>query len=429
MASVLINAGAPGRSGGVREGHRPQLDALRCFAVIAVLITHFWQPPYKGVLGAVNPGFLGVRLFFVLSGFLITGILLGCRDTSERGEHSRLLFVRRFYARRFLRIFPIYYLIVFVALLIGIPLARHDWPWLVTYTSNFYVALRHESVHYFGHFWTLAVEEQFYIVWPWLVLFAPRRWLGAILLGAIALAPVYRDVVFRQFGTVDGGWGTLPLASLDTLGAGALLAIAFQRAHFQDMVHRILRRVILPLGLGTYLVLYWLASWRAEERLLIAFNEIAYAMICCWLIASAARGIGGRTGRLLGFRPIVYLGQISYGIYAYHMFMPWVLGKAFRRLGWSFPPPGPLRFVLAGLATVLVAMASWHLFERPINNLKRLFPYGTRRGRQLDARTRHEGSAQPATHESQPDLGMVPIHPSLIAAAQVSRQDAPVKGS
>jgi peptidoglycan/LPS O-acetylase OafA/YrhL len=82
---------------------------------------------------------------------------------------------------------------------------------------------------------------------------------------------------------------------------------------------------------------------------------------------------------LLEFRPIVYLGQISYGIYAYHMFMPWVLTKVFRQVGWAFPGPGPWRFVLASLATVLVAMASWHLFERPINNLKRHFPYGTRR--------------------------------------------------
>jgi peptidoglycan/LPS O-acetylase OafA/YrhL len=341
MVRVLIDTGAVGHNDGVGEGHLPQLDALRCVAVVAVLITHFWQPPYEEVLRAVNPGFLGVRLFFVLSGYLITGILLRCRAASERGEHSRLLFVRRFYARRFLRIFPIYYLIVFMALLINFPPARQIWPWLVTYTSNFYVALRGESVHYFGHFWTLAVEEQFYIVWPWLVLFAPRRWMGAILLAAIGLAPIYRYVVFRQIGTFDSGWAALPVGSLDSLGAGALLAITFQRAQIQDRVHRILRCVILPVGLASYLALYWFASWRAEERVLVAFNETAYAMICCWLIACAARGIGGRTGRLLEFRPIVYLGQISYGIYAYHMFIPRVLDKAFRQIGWTFPGPGP----------------------------------------------------------------------------------------
>jgi peptidoglycan/LPS O-acetylase OafA/YrhL len=134
MDQILVDAGTPPDNDGVGQGHRPQLDALRCFAVVAVLVTHFWQPSYEGLLGAINPGFLGVRLFFVLSGFLITGILLRCRDESERGEHSRLLVVRRFYARRFLRIFPIYYLIVFVALLINIPSARQAWPWLVTYT-------------------------------------------------------------------------------------------------------------------------------------------------------------------------------------------------------------------------------------------------------------------------------------------------------
>jgi peptidoglycan/LPS O-acetylase OafA/YrhL len=218
-------------------------------------------------------------------------------------------------------------------------------------------------------------------------------------LAAIGLAPIYRDVVFHQIG-FGSGWGALPAGSLDSLGAGALLAIILHRAQFQDRVHRILRFVILPVGLASYVALYWLASWRAEERLLVAFNETAYAMICCWLIASAARGIGGRTGRLLEFRPIVYLGQISYGIYAYHMFMPWVLDKAFRKAGWTFPAPGPLRFVLAGLATLLVATASWHLFERPINSLKRHFPYGTRRNRGLEARAERESSVQRVIQES-----------------------------
>lgn len=357
-----------------RGGHRPQLDALRCFAVLGVLVTHFWQPgPYPGILQHVDLGFLGVRLFFVLSGFLITGILLDARDHAVRAGLSQWQVLGRFYGRRVLRIFPLYYLIVLGGLLVGVPRAREAWPWLLTYTSNFYQALEQQSVGYYGHFWTLAVEEQFYLVWPWLVLFAPRRSLALIMIAAVAMAPVYRDVVFGLLGT--RGWDTLPFGSLDTLGVGALLAIAFRDASAPEELHARLQRLVLPIGLGSYALLNALALSDGGVRWLVALHEISYALICCWLIAGAYRGFCGLPGRLLEARPVVYLGRISYGIYAYHMQMPWLLQRVFAKLGWAFPGHGPARLLLAGAVTVLVAMASWQLVERPINALKRHVPY------------------------------------------------------
>jgi peptidoglycan/LPS O-acetylase OafA/YrhL len=359
--------------------YRPQLDSLRCFAVIGVLITHFVQPdPFPWIFHNVDLGFLGVRLFFVLSGFLITRILLDCRDTADQNGRGALAMIRQFYARRALRIFPVYYLIVSAAILVDLPPARDAWPWLLTYTSNVYQAAYGGDVGYFGHFWTLAVEEQFYLVWPWLVLFVPRRRLGAILAFAIALTPVARDITFRLFG--ENGWGTMPWVSLDTLGVGSMLALAYHDARTREALHQSLNRVILPLGIGAYLALHAITV-SGNMRLLAAFHEIAYAMICCWLIASADRGFGGLAGRALSLRPIVYLGRISYGIYAYHMFMPWLLGGIARRLGIGFPQPGWTRFALAGAATLAVAVISWHLFERPINDLKRHFPYRFRTSR------------------------------------------------
>ena len=114
-----------------RNGYMIQLDALRCFAVLGVLITHFWQPdPIPGPLGQIDLGFVGVRLFFVLSGFLITGILLNNRERARSVGLNPLVVLRQFYARRFLRIFPIYYLVVFLGLALDIPRAREIWPWL-----------------------------------------------------------------------------------------------------------------------------------------------------------------------------------------------------------------------------------------------------------------------------------------------------------
>lgn len=360
-----------------RGSHRPQLDALRCFAVLGVLVTHFWQPgPFPGIFAQVDFGFLGVRLFFVLSGFLITGILLEARDEADRAGHARLPVLGRFYIRRVLRIFPLYYFIVLGGILVGVPAAREAWPWLLTYTSNFYEALQQRPVGYYGHFWTLAVEEQFYLVWPWLVLFAPRRWLAAIILAAVLVAPLYRDLAVDVLK--EDGWGTLPFGCLDTLGVGALLAIAFRDARSPQAVYAALGRLVLPIGLLLFLALHWIALRTGNLRPLVAFHEIAYAMVCCWLIAGAYRGFGGLAGRLLELRPVVYLGRISYGIYAYHMLMPWLLTRVFVRIGWEFPAPGPARLVIASAVTVAVAMASWRFFERPLNDLKRFVPYQRR---------------------------------------------------
>jgi peptidoglycan/LPS O-acetylase OafA/YrhL len=358
---------------GPADGHRPQLDALRAFAVCSVLVCHFWQPaPFAWILRQVDLGFLGVRLFFVLSGFLITRILLASRASTELDGSGRIGAWQQFYVRRALRIFPVYYLILAGALVLGVPPAREAWPWLLTYTSNICAALFQENMRYFGHFWSLAVEEQFYLVWPWLVLCAPQRGLRPLILLAIAVAPIYRAGVFDASGE---GWGTLPFACLDSLGAGAMLALAQRTTPSRERLERTLRHVVLPIGFGGYLGLHALAYGSDSGRLLAALHETFYALVCCCVIAAADRGVTGWAGHVLSWRPLVYCGRISYGIYAYHLFVPWALTKVFRAAGHGFPAPGPARLVVASLATFAVAMVSWHLVERPINQLKHHFPY------------------------------------------------------
>src|SRR5436309_834307 len=155
----------------------PQLDGVRALAVLAVLVHHYLSAAWPVLDRAgTSLGFLGVKLFFVLSGFLITGILLEGRLADDTPEgRSRLRFLRQFYIRRFLRIFPLYYVVVALALICNIAPARQIAIWLLTYTVNIYFSIVGEFPRHFSHLWSLAIEEQFYLVWPWCILYARQR--------------------------------------------------------------------------------------------------------------------------------------------------------------------------------------------------------------------------------------------------------------
>ena len=195
-----------------------------------------------------------MRLFFVLSGVLITGILLDCRDLADRHPERRLFLVRQFYLRRVLRIFPLYYLVLVVLVIANVPPARELWSWLFSYTTNFWVWQHMTWPERVGHFWTLAVEEQFYLVWPWLVLFLRRSWLVPLLLTLTVLAPAWRFYAATVYPTDAAGTfttGVLTIAVIDSLALGSLLAILFRSSLGEHRVQRFLQRVVLPIGVGS----------------------------------------------------------------------------------------------------------------------------------------------------------------------------------
>ena len=145
--------------------YRPQLDGLRAVAVLAVAWSH-WERPYQFGI----PFGAGVHLFYVLSGFLITGILLEVRQQHQRGAA-----LRTFYIRRALRIFPAFYLTLAFAWWAEVPPLRETLAWHATYLSNAQIVLTETWPGAISHFWSLAVEEQFYLLWPWLIVFVPER--------------------------------------------------------------------------------------------------------------------------------------------------------------------------------------------------------------------------------------------------------------
>jgi peptidoglycan/LPS O-acetylase OafA/YrhL len=357
----------------------PQLDALRFFAVMGVIIAHNWQPSdHTLIVGQVDWAELGVKLFFVLSGFLITGILIGGRDLAERHSQRRLLFVRQFYIRRFLRIFPVYYAVIVLLILAGVGGIRHVSPWLFTYTTNIYVWHNLAYPYAVPHFWTLAVEEQFYLVWPWAMLFLPRKWLVPFLLSLCCLGPIWR--LWASFHYSHTDWGpafTFTPGVVDFLAIGAVLALAAHAARSREALQRILAFVVLPVGLIVYAGLFWI-DHSVDSHAPLALEDTGAALVFCWLIGGASLGFTGLPGRLLGWRPLVYLGKISYGIYIFHLLVPLAFSETAKRLSFHYENSGFANFVVTSLVTFGVAALSWQFFERPINGLKRHFRYEIR---------------------------------------------------
>jgi peptidoglycan/LPS O-acetylase OafA/YrhL len=305
---------APGRHS--PEGHVAQLDGLRGLAVLAVLLHHTIPAANR-----LNLGGLGVQTFFVLSGFLITGILLRARAQAQAAGQGRRHVIRSFYARRFLRIFPLYYAVLFAAALLTLPLVRETFFWHLGYLSNYYSAFHPVWPEKpINHLWSLSVEEQFYLVWPVLVLLTPLRRLPWVLSVMILAAPRCRAVVLRIDPHITGGAFTI--ACLDTLGAGALLAWLEQRKSEGDVIHDRLARFGLWAGLALAAVMLALRILDKGWSIRQVLEETSYMLLALWVVDRAIRGFRGVGKAVLEFRPLVYLGTISYGAYVYHEFIP-----------------------------------------------------------------------------------------------------------
>jgi peptidoglycan/LPS O-acetylase OafA/YrhL len=244
----------PGR---VSKSHMPALDGVRGLAVILVVLFAHYSSVLSGsvplerriAVVSAHVGLTGVDLFFVLSGFLITGILLDTRDSPS--------YFRSFYARRILRIFPLYYAYLFINFFplrgINLQLEKVDKfaainpYWYLAYLSNL-SPTEGVSDYTLGHFWSLAIEEQFYLAWPLVLFLVPRRSLAPICLAGIGAA------ILLRFELAIGGAGTETLhrftpGRMDTLLLGALAAIAFRDDGQKALWSRLIRPVAVASGL------------------------------------------------------------------------------------------------------------------------------------------------------------------------------------
>jgi len=323
----------------------PQLDGLRAIAALAVVYYH-WSAP------AVPVGKWGVQLFLVLSGYLITGILLDLR-------HSHLspgAAARAFFARRVMRLCPAYALCLAIAFAF-VPHARAHWAWFVSYTSNI---LQATSPDYFmmTPTWTLALEQQFYLVWFGVVMLAGCAWLRRGILPILLVCALYRGVVCALGEPM---LVFLPFANADALLLGAWLRVARDGAAEAPGWGGAAALAMLALGA--------LLTWRLtpEHWLAAALVPLGIGLVSVWAVARGRRGFDGTLGRILGHPAVVYLGRISYGIYLYHMLLElfstqrvtflWRFGT--RDGGWD----GLIGHTLLAIG---FAALSYHLLERPL---------------------------------------------------------------
>lgn len=355
----------------------PQIDGLRGIAIIAVILSHF--PPHPALAKILPLGYLGVQLFFVLSGFLITGILLSCRERIESGESTRYSVFRGFYGRRALRIFPVYYLCLVVLYLLDSGQMRSAFGYHAAYLGNFRMAWTGQSLGDTTHFWSLAVEEQFYMVWPCVVLMAPSRHLFKLMLLAALIGPLHR-LVTTSMGAHTLVSFYLPFGNLDALCGGALLALVSRREAGLAKARKFLRLACVGGGLG--LVATAVANFMELEFTAIGAVGLGICTSLCFvgLVDAAARGEAW-WGRGLEWRPLVYVGKVSYCLYVVHYVLPELLERVCATYGWQPLTQAEhpvLRFALLSTLSLAIAALSYRYLELPLQRAKRWFPYGPR---------------------------------------------------
>lgn len=338
-----------------------QLDTLRAFAIGLVMIEHFGGAVLNSYI-PIGAGSVGVGLFFTLSGFLITGILLQSFDSAP----DRATAWRDFYARRLLRLVPPYYAVILALVLLNIAPVATTWPWDLAYLTNVNIAMGAPGTV----FWSLAIEEQFYLIWPFVIAFAPRRWLVAVILGMAALSLLFK------LGVVLGGYSTRDVTRLlpghlVLLGAGCLLAVVSYRdgrANVFDWYTPVTRRwfsVVAWLCLSLA-ILSWML-FPKDGMVRYYTNDLLCGTFYAWLVLQGALGVRGLLKPVFDNAVLQYIGCISYGLYLVHNFMPDIVTKFFGPM----PKAQAAPIVLA--LTFGVCIVSWHLFEKPILGLKRFF--------------------------------------------------------
>jgi peptidoglycan/LPS O-acetylase OafA/YrhL len=382
------------QSDAVSSARIPALDGLRGVAILMVLLLHL--APFghglpaptafvdKIFLHAARTGWMGVDLFFVLSGFLITGILYDTKGSVN--------YFRQFYARRVLRIFPLYYGALAIFLIILPALFPEHWvlrdlkadaAWYWSYLYNMKVAATgYRPSSALGHLWSLAVEEQFYLVWPLVVLWLRTRQLLIACVVAMATALICRIALSVTGYTVLVNVWTL--SAMDALAIGAFIAVAVRQPRRRSIMRRWAGPIAALAALPLAVLFVGEAVSLVPHRVLATVGHtliaIFFGAILMLVLTSAPTGTLGNAAA----NPVLrFFGKYSYALYIFHPLLLWFNPSSWLKLNFRDVPTlfgSQLPAYLLWLAftiglTVAAALVSWHLWEKQFLKLKRFFPY------------------------------------------------------
>ncbi len=338
------------------------LDSIRAIAVMLVVIGHSQimtfmnaDNPLAKILWVLLPSnTFGVDLFFVLSGFLITAVLLQARA----GEEKRMTIVGNFIARRTLRIFPVYYATIIILWIIQYPDIHQFLGWFVTYTSNI-LSLKTHAWNAFSHSWSLSVEEQFYLLWPWLIIYTNKKYFKFLFAAFILTGPV------SSFVTMQLNNGFAPILTpncFDSFGIGGLYAFCSLNPERLKKFKGFLKYTF-PVAVAVYL--YWKLGVAFGYPALFesSFSRTIHSVIAIWLID---RVIYSKSG-FWEIPVLKEIGKISYGIYLFHIPISVIVNSM------NISTSIYLIYAIKLSALLGISFLSYYYFELKVMSLKSRF--------------------------------------------------------
>ncbi|MBP2283041.1 peptidoglycan/LPS O-acetylase OafA/YrhL [Flavobacterium sp. CG_23.5] len=340
----------------------PGLNGIRAIAVFLVILSHRF--PVGHIVHVFPLGNYGVDFFFVLSGFLISrSLLFQISNKENRIPHLKIL--KRFFIRRCLRIFPIYYLLLLFMYLTGGIIGnqfRENILWYVFYGANH---LNYNENRWFGslaHLWSLSVEEQFYIFWPLLLLFVFKKRI-LLLIELLIIVGTCAPFLYNGLGNI------LTISCVNAFGIGALLAyVEIIRPDYEILFVKISKLIFLPLVLLVCIHNTVAAIPYFSERLAISLLAVTIIGSCRYSTKNTL------VTYILGNKVLNFIGIISYGIYLYHNIVPkyWVWGL--QKMSWVTPASinkfSYLEFIIQTSFIIGISYLSWIIVEKPILRLK-----------------------------------------------------------
>lgn len=353
--------------------YKPRIDGLRCVAVASVMLYHYIN--WLGV--PISAGPYGVNLFFVLSGFLITSILIKDGDEPFRMRYFN------FMGRRILRIFPIYYLTLFVLYVLDVPHINDRIGYLATYTYNFIVTEINWTHDPFGHFWSLCVEEQFYLIFPFVAIGLRKKpdLLLAICICFVIVAylQIFFDVfnMAARYSSLHYFNYTSLLTNMGPLCLGSMAAIILKNRKMPAFFNS---GKLELFAVGLMLLTNSFLEWK--------FQILICSVLNLFLVVKAYYGKFsiGKLDKFLTNNYVVYFGRISYGLYVYHLLVSSYLDEFVIDPLWLRIPfenfgvfsklefhPWFFKSILYTFVTILIASYSYLLIEMPILKLKDRF--------------------------------------------------------